>query len=244
MRPDIDLRSYLDTRGARILLTLSVLALLAFAALGGLIQPAVMPQGTADVEFTFVVLGLPLSLIIPVIAVMMTAGEWSDRSIQNTFLQRPGRLAVLASKVLAATVVVAVLVGVAIGLAAAATWIGGELMGEGAVFSSFESLLATQLPVLAATLLFSLAMGLLLQSTVISLVIAIGLPFVISTAGVLTMTFGSELISDIVRAVDLTAAATALGTGTAGAFELLPLALLVLLPAAWGIRRWSLREVG
>ncbi|WP_394215390.1 ABC transporter permease [Brachybacterium vulturis] len=244
MRPDIDLRGYLDTRGATILLTLSVLALLAVAALGGLIQPAVMAQGTADVEFTFVVLGLPLSLIIPVIAVMMTAGEWSDRSIQNTFLQRPGRLGVLASKVIAATVVVAGLVGLAIGLAAAATWVGGELMGEGAVFSSFESLLATQLPVLAATLLFALAMGILLQSTVISLVVAIGLPFVISTAGVLTMTFGSELISDIVRAVDLTAAAAALGAGTAGAFELLPLALLVLLPAALGIRRWSQREVG
>ncbi|MDN5901438.1 MAG: ABC transporter permease, partial [Brachybacterium sp.] len=221
MRPDIDLRSYLDTRGAAILLTLSLLVLVAFAALGGLIQPAVIPEGIADVEITFIVLSLPLSLIIPVFAVMMTAGEWSDRSIQNTFLQRPGRLGVLASKVIAAVAVVVALVAVSIGLAAGATWIGGELMGEGAVFSSFESLLTTQLPILAAILLFSLAMGILLQSTVISLVIAIGLPFVISTAGVLTMTSGSELISDIVRAVDLTAAAAALGDGTAGAFELL-----------------------
>ncbi|MDN5820685.1 MAG: ABC transporter permease [Brachybacterium sp.] len=244
MRPDIDLRSYLDTRGAAILLTLSLLVLVAFAALGGLIQPAVIPEGIADVEITFIVLSLPLSLIIPVFAVMMTAGEWSDRSIQNTFLQRPGRLGVLASKVIAAVAVVVALVAVSIGLAAGATWIGGELMGEGAVFSSFESLLTTQLPILAAILLFSLAMGIFLQSTVISLVIAIGLPFVISTAGVLTMTSGSELISDIVRAVDLTAAAAALGDGTAGAFELLPLALLVLLPAALGVRRWSQREVG
>ena len=50
MRPDIDLRSYLDTRGAAILLTLSVLSLVAFAALGGLIQPAVVPGGISDVE--------------------------------------------------------------------------------------------------------------------------------------------------------------------------------------------------
>lgn len=244
MRPDIDLRSYLDTRGAAILLTLSLLLLVGFAALGGLIQPAVMPDSTSDVAFTFSILSLPLSLIIPVIAVMITAGEWSDRSIQNTFLQRPGRLAVLASKVIAAIVVVAVLVALSIGLAAAATWIGGELMGQGAIFSSFEDVLSTQLLMHVATLLFALATSILLQSTVIGLVVAIGLPFVISTAGAITMAFGSELISNIVRAVDLTAASTALATGEAGAFELLPLALLVLLPAALGMRRWSLREVG
>src|SRR5699024_973335 len=244
MRPDIDLRSYLDTRGAAILLTLSVLLLVGFAALGGLVQPAVIPDGTSDVEFTFMVLSLPLSLIIPVIAVMMAAGEWSDRSLQITFLQRPGRSWVLASKLIAATVVSAVLVALSIGLAAATTWIGGGLMGEGAVFSGLEDVLTTHLLVIAAALLFSLAMGILLQSTVISLVVAIGLPFVISTAGTLAMAFGSELISDIIRAVDLSAAAAALGNGEAGAFELLPLVLLVIVPAALGVRRWTVREVG
>ena len=244
MRPDIDLRSYLDTRGAAILLTLSVLSLVAFAVLGGLIQPAVVPGGISDVEFTFIVLSLPLSLIVPVLAVVMTAGEWSDRSIQNTFLQRPGRLGVLASKVIAAVVVVVALVALSIGLAAAATWIGGELMGEGAVFSSFESLLTTQLAALAAALLLGLAMGILLQSTVLGLVAAIGLPFVISTAGVLAAAFSSEVITDIVRAVDLNGAAAALAAGDATAFELLPLLLLVVVPTVLGLRRWTVREVG
>lgn len=244
MRPDIDLRSYLDTRGAAILLAISLFLLVAFAALGGLVQPAFMPGRVSDVEVTFILLNLPLSLIIPVIAVMMTAGEWSDSSIQNTFLQRPGRLAVLASKVIAATVVTVVLAALSIGLAAATTWIGGELIGDGADFSTMGNVLTTHLLVLAATLLFSLAMGILLQSSVISLVVAIGLPFVISTASVITMAFGSELINDIVRAVDLTTAAGALGTGEAGAFELLPLVLMVILPAALGARRWAQREVG
>jgi ABC-2 type transport system permease protein len=244
MRPDIDLRSYLDTRGAAILLTLSLLALVGFAALGGLIQPAVMPGATSDVEFTFIVLTLPLSLIIPVITVMMVAGEWSDQSIQNTLLQRPGRLAVLTSKVLAATVVFLVLMALSIGLAAAATWIGGELIGDGAVFSSFEGVLTTQLAVMIATLLFSLAMAILLQSTVIGLVTAIGLPFVITTAGTLAMVFGSELISDIIRAVDLQTAASVVGSGDGTAFELLPLLLMVIVPTVLGVRRWNVREVG
>lgn len=244
MRPDIDLRSYLDTRGAAIMLTLSVLALVAFAALGGLIQPYVMPEGTSDVEFTFIVMSLPLSLIIPVITVLIMAGEWSDRSIQNTFLQRPGRLAVLGSKAIASVVVSVVLMALSVGLAAAATWIGGELMGEGAVFSSFRSLLTTQLLTVASTLVFALAMGVLLQSTVVSLVVAIGLPFIVGTAGAIAMAFGSELLTDIVRAVDLTTAASLLGQGEAGAFELLPLLLLVLVPTAFGTRRWMMREVG
>lgn len=244
MRPDIDLRSYLDTRGAAILLSLSVLSIVAFAALGGLIQPVVMPEGTSDVAFTFGVTSLPLSLILPVIAVLIVAGEWSDLSIQNTFLQRPGRLGVLGSKVLAALVVTLALVALSIGLAAATTWIGGELMGDGAVFSSFEGVLTTGLAVLAAALLIGLAMGILLQSTVLGLIAAIGLPFIITTAGGIAILFNSELISDIVRAVDLNAAAMAVGAGNATAFELLPLLLLVILPAALGIRRWNLREVG
>lgn len=244
MRPDIDLRAYLDTRGAAILLTLSLLAITGFAVLGGLIQPAVMPGGTSDLAFTFTVIALPLSLIIPVLAVMMVAGEWSDRSIQNTFLQRPGRLGVLASKVLATLVVILALVVLSIGLAAATTWIGGELMGEGAVFSSSEGLLTTQLALLAAGLLFGLAMGIALQSTVIGLVAAIGVPIVVTTAGALAMVFGSEVISDIVRAVDLTSAASALTAGDATAFELLPLLLMVIVPTVLGVRRWNAREVG
>ncbi|MGO1284580.1 ABC transporter permease [Brachybacterium sp. Z12] len=244
MRPDIDLRSFLDTRGAAILLILSLIAVVGFAALGGLIQPALMPEGTSDVSFTVFFLTLPLSLIIPVITVLMTAGEWSDQSIQNTLLQRPGRLSVLTSKVLATTVVFLVLVAFSFGLAAATTWIGGELMGEGAVFSTFDEVLTSHLPLLVATLLFSLAMGIVLQSTVLGLVAAIGAPFVITTAGVIAMALGSDLVSDIVRALDLQTAAMTLAAGDGTAFDLLPLLLLVIVPTVVGIRRWAVREVG
>lgn len=243
MRPDIDLRAYLDTRGAKILLLLTLPILVAFALLGGLIQPALMEPAVSDVELTFFVLTLPLSLIIPVVTVMIIAGEWSDSSVQNTFLQRPGRLAVLGSKTIAALVMFVALVGVSIGLAAGATWIGGELIGEGTVFSSFEGLLTTHLAMLIAVFLFSLAVAVLLQSTVIGLVIAIGVPFVVTTAAGLTMAFGSDLAADLVRAVDLQTAAVLAADGEATAFELIPLMLLVVVPLVLGARRWNLREV-
>lgn len=244
MRPDIDIRSHLDTRGSRILLVLSLLSLLGFAVLGGLLQPVVMPTGIADLEVTVIAMMLPLGLIIPIITVLIVAGEWSDRSIQVTLLQRPGRLGVLASKTLAALAVSGAIVLLSFALAAATTWIGGEAIGQGASFESLEGVLTTQLAAIAATLLFSLAMGILTQSMVIGLVAAIGAPFVIGTAGTIAAVMGSEVFTDVVRAADLQSAALQLSSGEAGGFELIPLVLLVLTPAALGIWRWSRREVG
>ncbi|WP_193106487.1 ABC transporter permease [Brachybacterium sp. FME24] len=244
MRPALDLRAHLDTRGTAILLTISLIAIVAFAALGGLLQPLITPDETSVFEITAFILALPLSLIIPIVAVMIIAGEWSDGSIQNTFLQRPGRTGVLISKVITAVVVVAVLVALSFALAALATWVGGELFGEGANFDSFDSALASQLAMLAATLLFSLAVGLALQSTVLGLLAAIGFPFVIGTASGIAAITGSETFTDVVRALDLQTAAMVLADGQATAFELLPLAVLVLLPAAYGVWRWNRREVG
>lgn len=244
MRPDIDLRAYFDTRGTAITMVISLLALIAFAALGGLVVPLVLPDEVVQIEMTVVALSLPLSLIIPIIAVLITAGEWSDRSIQFTLLQRPSRTAVMLSKTLTAIVVTAVVIAVAIALASATTWIGGELLGQGADFSSMEGVMTTQLATLTSYLLISLAMGLLTQSSVLGLISAIGIPFITSTAASIAMLTGSDVIIDVVRAVDLPGAAVALADGRAGGFELLPLALTVLLPAAGGLWRWNRREVG
>src|SRR5699024_9954442 len=148
------------------------------------------------------------------------------------------------SKTLAASVVTAGVVALAIALAAVTTWIGGELLGQGADFSSMEGVMTTQLATLGSYLLISLAMGLLTQSSVLGLLSAIGIPFLTATAVPLATLTGSELFIDVVRAVDLPGAAVALGDGRAGAFELLPLALPVLLPAARGVWRWNRREVG
>ena len=73
---------------------------------------------------------------------------------------------------------------------------------------------------------------------------AIGIPFVIGTASNLAMAFGSQTLADVIAAVDLSGASLALANGEAGAFELLPLVLLVLLPAALGTQRWRHREIG
>lgn len=244
MRPDIDIRSYLDTRSGLIVLILSALALLGVASAGGLLQGVLMPDAAVDVELTVVVLSLPLMLIIPVIAVMMTAGEWSDRSVQVTLLQRPGRLAVLGSKLLATAVVVGAVIAGSLLLAMATSWIGGELTGAGSDFSTMDRVLTTQLAVLAAAFALSAAAGVLTQSTVMGLLVAIGLPFIVSTARQIALAVGSETLDAVLRALDLQGAAVALGDGRAEAFDLLPVLILVVLPLALGAWRWSRREIG
>lgn len=244
MRPDIDIRSYLDTRFGLAVVILSVLAVAGVALLGGLLQGALIPGEAVDVELTVIAVSLPMLLILPVIAVMMTAGEWSDRSIQVTLLQRPGRLRVLASKVLSTLAVAGAVVVLAILASMATTWIGGTVSGNGADYSSMDRVLTTQVAVLLFTLVFSIAMGVFTQSTVLGLLAALGIPFVVSTARQFAALAGSETVDGVLRAVDLQGAAVAIGDGTAQAFDVLPLLILLVLPLAFGTWRWSRREVG
>lgn len=104
--------------------------------------------------------------------------------------------------------------------------------------------MTTHVTVLLATLAFSLAMGVLTQSTVMGLLAAIGFPFFIGTARQIAMLAGSETLDGVLRAVDLQAAATVLGDGQAEAFDVLPLLILVVLPLGLGAWRWSRREIG
>ncbi|EYT50981.1 ABC transporter permease [Brachybacterium muris] len=243
MRPDIDIRSYFDTRAGLVVVLISALAVAAIAVAGGLLQGGLLPDEAVDVELTVIAVSLPLSLIIPVIAVMMTAGEWSDRSIQVTLLQRPGRLRVLTSKLLSTLMVVGAIIAGSVLLSMATTWIGGSI-GDGSDFASMDRVLTTQVTALLATLAFSVAMGVLTQSTVMGLLAAIGIPFVVSTSRQIAMLAGSETLDGVLRSVDLQAAAVAFGDGQAEAFDVLPLLILVVLPLALGAWRWSRREIG
>jgi ABC-type transport system involved in multi-copper enzyme maturation permease subunit len=243
MRPDIDIRSFLDTRGGVVISILSVLALIGTGALAGLAQPLFMPEGTSDLKLTIEEMGLPLTVILPIIAVLITAGEWSDRSIQVTLTQRAGRSRVMASKVLTATIVSVALLALAGVVALVATWAGGEWIGSGAVMADGAQALPSTLGMIGAVLFFSIAMGLLTQSTVLGLLTSIGLPFVVTTAGGLVALTGSETLTTLVRAFDVQSAGVNIGLGRPEAVDLVAVALLVAVPVVLGVIRWNRREV-
>lgn len=243
MRPDLDLRGYLDTRGAALTLSLSALAILVIAALGGLLQPLLVETGTSELTLTLVAVTLPLMLVLPVIAVVVTAGDWSDRSIQMTLLQRPGRLGVLASKVLTALGLSVAALAVAGGLSVLTTWIGGDLLGEGALLTMEGSSVAMVLAQMGAIVLFAVAMGVLTQSTVLGLLAAIGVPVLVTTASGIALALDSSALTTAVRTVDLQSGAMALASGGGEALDVVPVLLLVVLPLALGTVRWLRREV-
>ena len=80
-------------------------------------------------------MGLVTALVIIPLGVLATAGEWSHRTVQTTFLQVPNRNKVMAAKVAAVALMGAVLSAIAIAGSAGALAIGpiGTPTWDGAV---------------------------------------------------------------------------------------------------------------
>lgn len=117
---DVELRKMFDTRSgfwlmASILITalLSAVSIIAFAD---------------DADLTYYTfskaIGLPMSIILPIIAILAITGEWSQRSGLTTFTLVPHR-----SRIILAKVIASVTVGVAAMVCALAFGVVGNLVG-------------------------------------------------------------------------------------------------------------------
>jgi ABC-2 type transport system permease protein len=69
-------------------------------------------------------MGLVTALVLIPLGVLATAGEWSHRTVQTTFLHVPSRSKVVAAKVSAVAVMGAVIAAIAIALSAAVLSVG------------------------------------------------------------------------------------------------------------------------
>lgn len=242
MAPALDIRSFLATRSGLIVLALSALVLLGTTFAAGLLQPVALAEKLSYADMSIVAMSLPGVIILQIIGVLMVAGEWSDRSIQFTFLQRPGRGRVLASRLLAVLLVGSLLVAVGIASAFAATALGGAL-GEGAVYEDSRRIAIAISLHLLMLLAGAVAMGLLTQSTVLGLITALGVPMLVSTVAAFTGAFGSETLQSIVAAVDLQAASSRITAGEGTWSDAIPVVLLIIVPGLIGARRWMTRDV-
>jgi len=80
-----------DTRAARWLL-----ALVALSTAGIMLVPVLAPTSFDQTDASYLrVAALGLSILLPVVAILMFTGEWSQRSIMTTFTQEPRRIRVL-----------------------------------------------------------------------------------------------------------------------------------------------------
>jgi ABC-2 type transport system permease protein len=167
-----------DTRAARWLL-----ALVALSTAATMLVPVLVPTSFDQTDASYLrVAALGLSILLPVVAILMFTGEWSQRSVMTTFTQEPRRIRVLNAK-LAVSVVLggsgAVFGGVvtAAGLALAATS-GRALEANLSAGAITSYLLYVLLNVLAAV-----ALGSLLQNSAAAIAASFALPAAFALLG-------------------------------------------------------------
>jgi hypothetical protein len=126
----IELRKMVDTRSGRWLL-FAILALSITGLTWGLTH---LPAG--QVAFTDILdLALvPVDLILPVVGILAMTSEWTQRTALTTFTLSPRRIPVLFAKLIAAITLAMAMVTVVVGLAFAATALGGVIGGDGATY--------------------------------------------------------------------------------------------------------------
>jgi ABC-2 type transport system permease protein len=176
-----------DTRAARWLL-----ALVALSTAGVMLVPVLVPTSFDQTYASYLrvaALG-PLSILLPVVAILMFTGEWSQGSVMTTFTQEPRRIRVLNAKLAVSMMLTAgaavfggVVTAAGLGLAAAS---GRAVEANLTVGAITGYLLFVLLNVLAGV-----ALGALLQNSAAAIAASFALPAAFAVLG-----RASTLVSD------------------------------------------------
>jgi ABC-2 type transport system permease protein len=175
-----------DTRAARWLL-----ALVALSTAGIMLAPILAPTSFDQTYTSYLgVAAVGLSILLPVVAILMFAGEWSQRSVFTTFTQEPRRIRIMNAK-LAASLMLGGAAAVFGGAAAAAgvglAWASGRALEANLTVGAITGyLLFVLLNVLAGV-----ALGALLQSSATAIAASFALPAMFALLGT-----ASTLVAD------------------------------------------------
>ena len=121
----VELRKSFDTRSGRWLL--ASLGLAAVLTTGAIIAWSPAEQLTYS-QFTLAI-GVPMTIILPIIAVLSVTSEWSQRSGLATFTLVPHRGKVLSAKAIAAVLVTVPATAAALGVGALGNLAGAAIAG-------------------------------------------------------------------------------------------------------------------
>jgi ABC-2 type transport system permease protein len=121
----VELRKMFDTRSG--LWLMASIGLLAVVATGAVIIFA--PSDQIDYESFASAIGIPMTIILPMIAVLSVSSEWSQRSALTTFTLVPSRARVIAAKALLTVGIGVVSMVAALGVGAVGNVVGSALAG-------------------------------------------------------------------------------------------------------------------
>jgi len=182
----VELAKATDTRAARWLL-----ALVALSTAAMMLAPILAPTSFDQTYTSYLkVAAIALAILLPVVAILMFTGEWSQRTVYTTFTQEPRRLRVVNAKLEASLILGGggavfggVVTAAGLGLASAS---GRALEANLTVGAITGYLLFILLNVLAGV-----ALGALLHSSATAIAASFALPAAFAVLGT-----ASTLVSD------------------------------------------------
>ena len=201
----VELRKMFDTRsGAWLLLGIGLLALAATAAV-------VLFAEVDDLAYSAfgAAVGVPMAVLLPVVAVLSVTGEWSQRTGLVTFALVPQRGRVIGAKAAASVLVGVASMLVAFVLGALGNLLGSAVAGVDPVWDMSASDLLLVVVANVLGLLVGFMLGVLLRSSAAALVAYFVYAFVLP--GVLGVLAASQAwFADVRSWVDVNAAQAAL----------------------------------
>jgi len=231
----IELRKMFDTRAGFWLMASIVI----FALISTVATIAFAPESDLTFYTFSAAIGFPMTVILPIIAILAITGEWSQRTGLTTFTLVPHRMRVILAKVIASLVVGVASMLVALVFGVAGNVVGPAITGTDRVWDVslahfLEIVLGSLISLLLGTML-----GILFRSTPVALVAYFVISFLLPTVLGLLAT-NKPGFADLQRWVDLNLAQSFLFDGTISGVQWARLGvattLWVVLPALLGLR--------
>ena len=238
----VELRKMFDTRSGFWLM-----ASIVIAALVSTVATILFAPESDLTYYTFAkAIGFPMTVILPMIAVLSITGEWSQRSGLTTFTLVPHRSRVILAKVIAsvtvgvASMLFALAIGV-VGNLVGTTMAGTDLVWDVSVAHAVDIVIGSLLCLLTGTML-----GLLFRSSPVALVAYFVYALLVPTVSGLLAT-SQQGYRDLQPWVDLNYAQSFLFEGTLTGAQWAHLAVNVtvwlVLPALIALRLVTRSEV-
>ena len=234
----VELRKAVDTRAGRALLATML-------GIGLVIVLALAVWADAATAYTDLLapVMVPLALLMPVIGVLVTTSEWSQRSAVTTFALVPRRGRVLLAKAAAVLLLVAAVVATLAVIAALVHLVRAGATGAAPDWSGA----ATSLGQLAVITVTTTATGVAYGSLLLSTPLAITAVFLVPTVYDLTATLTLGPVAQWITSSTWTSAVLGLSGGGAplapGTAVLSSLTIWLVVPIVVGTWRQLNREV-
>jgi ABC-2 type transport system permease protein len=157
----LELRKMFDTRSGFWLMASIVLT--ALVATGAIILFA------PDEEIAYgsfgAAVGMPMAIVLPMVAILAVTSEWSQRSGLTTFTLVPHRHRVIGAKAVAAVIVGVVSMGIAFAVGALGNLVGSAIVGVDPVWDMSASELANIVLANVLGMMIGFMLGVLIRSS-------------------------------------------------------------------------------